>query len=62
MLNLKLMKAKECTLIINTCSGYIISEVKCKSIREAVREAKEGFGFAYRIFVGNKVVKSGYCF
>lgn len=56
------MKAKECTLIINTRSGYIVSEVKCKSIREAVREAKEGIGFAYRIFVGNKCIKSGFCF
>jgi hypothetical protein len=55
------MKAKQCTLVVNDKWGYCFTEVKCKSINEAVRIGKEYMGFAYRVFVGTKVVRSGYC-
>lgn len=53
-------KGIECTCVVNTRNGYCFTQ-KCKSIREAVAWAKDSFGFAYRVFVGNKVVRSGYC-
>ncbi len=56
------MKAIECKLVINARNGYIFSPTKHKSIREAVRKAKESFGFAYRIFdTQGKCIKSGFC-
>lgn len=54
-------KGKECFLIINTASGYCLPTTKHPSISDAVRTAKESFGFAYRIFIDGKVVKSGFC-
>ena len=55
------MKAIPNTLVVNTRSGYCLTPERCGSIAEAVRKAKESCGFAYRIFVNNRVVKSGYC-
>lgn len=52
-------KAKECTIICNTKWGFCMTPVKCKSIREALRYAKET-GMAYRIFIDDKCVKSGW--
>ncbi len=54
-------KGIECTCVVNTRNGYCLTPKKCKSISEAIAWAKDSFGFAYRIFVGNKVVRSGYC-
>lgn len=54
-------KAKECKLIINTANGYCFPTETHPSISSAVRSAKESFGFAYRIFIDGKVVKSGFC-
>ena len=53
------MKAIPCEIVFNTKWGYCIQPVKCKSIREGLRLAKE-IGMAFRIFVGNKCVKSGW--
>ena len=53
------MKAQPCKLVMNTRWGYVMHPVECKSIREALRIAKED-GMAYRIFVGGKLVKSGW--
>lgn len=55
------MKAKPCTLIINTANGYCMTPQKCTSIREAIRVAKESCGFAYRIFIGKILVARGFC-
>ena len=55
-------KSIECTLIINTCNGYCLTPSKHKSISDAVKTAKNSFGFAYRIFdKAGKVIKQGYC-
>lgn len=53
-------KGIECTCVVNTRNGYCFTQ-KCKSISDAIAWAKDSFGFAYRVFVGNKVVRSGYC-
>lgn len=55
------MKSQECTLIVNTANGYCLTPEKCSSISEAVRKGRESFGFAYRVFAGSKVIRSGYC-
>lgn len=55
------MKAQQCKLVVNSRWGYIFTPITCKSINEAVRMGKESMGFAYRVFVGTKVVRSGYC-
>lgn len=52
-------KAKECSVICNTRWGYCMQPVKCKSIRAAVRHAKET-GMAYRVMVDGKCVKHGW--
>lgn len=53
------MKKRECTLICNTKWGYCLAEMKCKSIRQAVRMAKE-MEMAYRVFVDGKCVRRGW--
>ena len=55
------MKAQKCTLIVNTRNGYCLTPEEHSSIKEAARAAKESFGFAYRIFVNGKNIRSGYC-
>lgn len=50
--------SKRCEIIFNTKWGYCMQPVKCKSIAEAIRMAKEK-GMAFRIFVGGKCVKNG---
>lgn len=58
----KLMKAQKCTLVINASNGYIFQPTIHKSIREAVREARKSFGFAFRIFnMEGKCIKNGFC-
>lgn len=52
-------KAKECTVICNTKWGYCMTPHKCKSIREAIRYAKEQ-DMAYRVFIGETCIKSGW--
>jgi len=52
-------KAKECIAIFNTRNGHCLQPYKCKSISEAVRQAKE-LKLAYRIFIDGKCVKSGW--
>lgn len=48
-----------CTVICNTKNGYCLTPKECKSISEAIRYAKE-MKLAYRIFVGEKVIKRGW--
>lgn len=55
------MKAIPCILLINTASGYVMSPIRCNSIGEAVKEGKNGYGFAYRVIVNGKVVRKGLC-
>lgn len=59
------MKAKPCTLVVNTAHGYIFTPVECASISEAHRRGKNWLGFAYRIFVNDESGKTrvirGYC-
>lgn len=45
-----------CTIVFNTKWGYVMQPRQCKSIREALRLAKEE-GMAYRIFdmQGNQI-------
>lgn len=52
-------KSIPCTIICNTRNGYCLTPEECKSIREAIRYAKE-MKLAYRIFVDNKVIKRGW--
>ena len=52
-------KAKECTVICNTRWGYCLQPYRSKSIRQAVKYAKD-LDLAYRIFVDGKCVKSGW--
>lgn len=51
--------SKKCEIIFNTRWGYCMQHIKCKSIAEAIREAKE-IGMAFRIFVDGRCVKSGW--
>lgn len=51
-------KEKECIVICNTRLGYCTPPVKCKSISEAIRYAKDR-GMAYRIFVDGRCVERG---
>lgn len=53
------MKAIKCKLVMNTRWGYICHPIECKSIREAIRIAREE-EMAYRIFVDGKCIKSGW--
>ena len=56
------MKAQKCTLVVNNRWGFDFTPIKCKSINEAHKKGRDFYGgFAFRIFVGKKVVKSGYC-
>ena len=54
------MKPKKCKLILNTASGYCLTQ-NFNSIASAVRFAKESGFFAYRIFVDGRKVRSGFC-
>lgn len=49
----------KCTVICNTKWGYCMTPKECKSKAEARRYAKE-MGMAYRIFINNKCVESGW--
>ena len=57
----KNMKSKKCKLILNTSSGYCLTQ-NFESIASAVRFAKESGFFAYRIFVDGRKVRSGFCY
>jgi hypothetical protein len=52
-------KAKKCELHLNTRNGYCLTPIKCESISEAIREAKET-KLAYRIIINDKVIKNGW--
>ena len=52
-------KGVTCTVICNTKWGYCMQPYKCKSIREAIKYAKE-LGMAYRIFIDEVCIKSGW--
>jgi len=54
------MEKKKCKLILNTASGYCLTQ-HFESIASAVRFAKESGFFAYRIFVKGRKVRSGFC-
>ena len=52
------MKPIKCTVICNTRWGYEMQPKECKSIREALRYAKE-MEMPYRIYVGTKLIRKG---
>lgn len=51
--------SKQCEIIFNTKYGYCMQLIKCKSIAEAIRIAKER-EMAFRIFVNGKCVRTGW--
>lgn len=51
--------SKQCEIIFNTKYGYCMQLIKCKSIAEAIRMAKER-EMAFRIFVNGKCVRTGW--
>lgn len=51
--------SKQCEIIFNTQWGYCMKPVKCKSITDAVRTAKET-EMAFRIIVDGECVKTGW--
>ena len=54
------MKPMTCTLIMNGAKdGYEFRPMRCKSIREALRIAKE-WGCPYRIYVGTQLIRKGW--
>lgn len=54
-------KSIKCRLVLNTAMGSINDFGEYPSIAAAVRAAKDSGYFRYRIFVGNKVVREGFC-
>ena len=54
-------KGIKCRLVLNTAMGRITDFGEYPSIAAAVRTARESGYFRYRIFVGNKVVREGFC-
>ena len=48
-----------CEIIFNTRWGYEMQPIKCNSIAEALREARER-GMAFRIIVNDKVIRRGW--
>lgn len=54
-------KGIKCRLVMNTALGRISDFGEHPSIAAAVRAAKESGYFAYRVFVGKKVVRRGFC-
>ena len=55
------MKPIQCKVICNTKWGYCMTPREFPSIRQAVGHARNSGCFAYRVFVGGKVVRSGFC-
>lgn len=58
-------KAIPCTLLVNNRWGYVATPIEFMSISAAVKYAHspESTGwFAYRVYVGNDVVRRGYCY
>lgn len=55
------MKPIESTLIVNTRNGFCLAPMKCKSINEAEKRGRRSCGFAYRVFVGEKLIRRGFC-
>lgn len=56
------MKAKRCTLYLNTANGNIAEPIEFSSISKAVEYAKDSCYFAYRIFDENgKIIRRGFC-
>ena len=55
------MKAKPCSIIFNgSKTGYIFTPIRCASIAEALRTARE-WGFPYRIYDDNgKLIRRGW--
>lgn len=52
----------DCILVINTRNGYCMTPERHSSLREAVKSAKNSWGFAYRIFdLNKKLIKHGFC-
>ena len=54
-------KSIKCRLVLNTAMGRITDFGEYPSIAAAVRAAKESGYFRYRVFVGGKVVRQGFC-
>ena len=52
---------KKCRLLVNTSFGSIADFGEFPSIAAAVRVAKDSGYFRYRVFVGGKVVRQGFC-
>ena len=54
-------KGIKCRLVVNTTFGSIADFGEYPSIAAAVRAAHDSGYFRYRIFVGNRVVRQGFC-
>ena len=54
-------KSIKCRLVLNTARGRIADFGEHPSIAAAVRAARDSGYFRYRILVGNKVVREGFC-
>lgn len=63
MANVKCNKraAVECTLYVNTRSGYMFTPQRFPSISQAVRAGRDGGGFAWYVCANGKRVRQGYC-
>jgi len=56
------MKGKACELVVNTRFGRICQPLPFDTIAEAERFARTTeYGFHFRIYADNKVVRSGFC-
>lgn len=55
------MKAKKCVVVVNTRGGHFCVPCEAESISKGVKHGKAAAGFAYRVFVDGKVVRSGFC-
>lgn len=52
-------RGKICKIIFNTRNGYCLTPIKCASLAEADRLAREK-EMAFRIYVGSKCIKHGW--
>ena len=54
-------KGIKCNLVLDTALGRTTDFGEYPSIAEAIRVARESGYFRYRIFVGGRVFRQGFC-
>lgn len=54
-------RAIPCKVVCNTRSGYLATPHDAPSIAAGVRMGKESGWFRYRVFVGGRCVRQGFC-